>query len=159
MPNSKLWWVDHLQRPNRFLMHIVPHNTQDLASLGDAATSLGFAICCINGEKINSKESLLNAIARSMKFPSYFGKNWDALEDLINDLSWWDVKGFLLIFEQADSFAHSSISEFLVFFEIFLNAIESWHMKDIPFYGVITYNDDSVANKFLIGEKRSICFH
>jgi len=159
MPNSTLWWGNHLQSPNGFLIHIVPHNTQDLTSLVESTRPLNFAIFCIDGEKINSKESLLGSIARSMRFPSYFGKNWDALEDSINDLSWWKVKGFLLIFEQADSFINSSIDEFFVFIEIISNTIKSWYVRGLPFYGVITISDDFAEKKSLIWGNNDLCYH
>ena len=35
--------------------------------------------------KYNSKEELLNAIAESLHFPSYFGVNYDALEDCLKE--------------------------------------------------------------------------
>lgn len=37
---------------------------------------------------ISSKEMLLRALADELKFPDYFGMNWDALNECICDLSW-----------------------------------------------------------------------
>ena len=42
----------------------------------------------LDGSKIADKESFFKAIALAMDFPDYFGHNWDALRECLNDLSW-----------------------------------------------------------------------
>lgn len=37
---------------------------------------------------IASKPALLASIAAKLNFPSYFGGNWDALDECLGDLSW-----------------------------------------------------------------------
>jgi RNAse (barnase) inhibitor barstar len=37
---------------------------------------------------IRSKEKLLAILADRLRFPRYFGYNWDALEECLRDLSW-----------------------------------------------------------------------
>ena len=38
--------------------------------------------------RLRRKEELLTSLAAGLKFPKYFGKNWDALEECLCDLSW-----------------------------------------------------------------------
>jgi hypothetical protein len=37
---------------------------------------------------IRSKQKLLAILAEKLRFPGYFGWNWDALEECLGDLSW-----------------------------------------------------------------------
>jgi hypothetical protein len=38
--------------------------------------------------RLSRKQDLLRALAVGLKFPGYFGYNWDALEECLDDLSW-----------------------------------------------------------------------
>lgn len=46
---------------------------------------------------ITTKTELLDALAATLGFPDYFGRNWDALEECIRDLSWLDPEQVVLI--------------------------------------------------------------
>jgi hypothetical protein len=45
------------------------------------------------------KEKLLGMLAQRLQFPSYFGWNWDALEECLRDLSWLDVPQVSIVHE------------------------------------------------------------
>jgi len=45
---------------------------------------------------ISSKEHLLEELSNRLRFPDYFGSNWDALEECIRDLSWLPVGPIVL---------------------------------------------------------------
>jgi RNAse (barnase) inhibitor barstar len=59
-----------------------------LFSFGDEGTSQN-AVATVNVPKaVNSKAVLFATFATSLHFRDYFGKNWDAFEECIRDLSW-----------------------------------------------------------------------
>ncbi len=37
---------------------------------------------------LNSRQDLFSQLADQLAFPDYFGRNWDALYDLLRDFSW-----------------------------------------------------------------------
>jgi hypothetical protein len=67
-----------------------------------------------------------------MHFPSYFGRNWDAFEECLNDLSWVPAKGYLLIFDQAERFARAQPEEFATALDILRDGIKSWQAQSTP---------------------------
>jgi RNAse (barnase) inhibitor barstar len=40
----------------------------------------------LDGSEIRTKAAMLDALAKALDFPDYFGHNLDALNDLVNDL-------------------------------------------------------------------------
>ena len=49
---------------------------------------------------INSKDELLTVYSIKLKFPSYFGFNWDALFDCLRDLDWIEQKTIIIYHPQ-----------------------------------------------------------
>lgn len=45
---------------------------------------------------IRGEAELLSEIARALKFPDYFGHNWDAVDDCLGDLGWIERRLFIL---------------------------------------------------------------
>jgi hypothetical protein len=53
------------------------------------------------GGRLRRKADLLRALAIGLKFPDYFGWNWDALDECMRDLSWLpDPGGVVLAHKQ-----------------------------------------------------------
>ncbi len=47
---------------------------------------------------LNRKRRVLNEYARQLRFPAYFGWNWDAFEECLRDLSWLEgVKEIVIV--------------------------------------------------------------
>jgi hypothetical protein len=55
--------------------------------------------------KARGKEKLLSVLAAKLRFPSYFGHNWDALEECLRDLSWLDDRPRVVIVHEAFPFS------------------------------------------------------
>jgi RNAse (barnase) inhibitor barstar len=61
--------------------------------------SEGFFATLVDRAPIFNKDTLLHALYQSCLFPAYFGFNWDALEDCLNDFSWLIAEGYVLVFQ------------------------------------------------------------
>lgn len=106
----------------------------------------GFQFFYINGKTITSKTEFFQASAAAMHFPDYFGDNWDAFNDCINDLSWLSANGYILLYTQPENFANSDPSEWSIALEVFQDAVDYWQKVEIPMY-VLLKTDSLVLDK------------
>ena len=77
------------------------------------------------------KETLLQNFAAALRFPAWFGHNWDALEDCLGDLAWSDAPGHVLLIEGA-----RAGDEFGVLADVLRSSAESWAARGRPFIAV-----------------------
>ncbi len=98
------------------------------------AENAGWQIYFLNGKTIRDKKTFLEHIARAMKFPAYFGQNWDALQDCLTDLQGIQVKGYILLFEHPERFFKTSPADWHVAMDVLNSAVEFWKQQQIPFY-------------------------
>ena len=62
-------------------------------SLEDSARRLEYAFVAIDLSDCTGSEAAIARIAAALEFPDWFGHNWDALSDALNDLSWRPADG------------------------------------------------------------------
>ncbi len=71
----------------------------------------------------NTKEQLINELNEKLKLPDYFGFNWDALYECLNDLSWIDQKQITIIHEQTPNITEN---ELVIYLDILTSTILNW---------------------------------
>jgi len=72
------------------------------------------------------KGAFLNAIAKALHFPDYFGHNWDALYDCLLDLTPDEGAGTLLVLRDATGFARAEPEEFAAAVGALADAADYW---------------------------------
>jgi hypothetical protein len=90
----------------------------------------GFIVVHFGESKIRSKEALMEEFDRLFNFPWYFGKNWDAVDDCLSDLSWMPGKGYLLAMI---TYPELGLKDFYLFLDVIRTASSRWNQKGIPF--------------------------
>lgn len=74
---------------------------------------------------------LFAAMARALRFPDWFGANWDALEDCLSDLSWREGDGYVLVLQRAPT------GEALgTLIDVLRSAAQYWAERGRPFFAV-----------------------
>jgi RNAse (barnase) inhibitor barstar len=70
--------------------------------------------------RLRRKQDLLRALAEGLKFPDYFGWNWDALEECLCDLSWLDAPHGIVLLHKHLPLA--DVKQRQIYFDILRNA-------------------------------------
>ena len=81
--------------------------------------------------RISIAKNPLQAVAVALEFPDWFGKNWDALEDCLSDLSWREAEGHVLVFEHA-----AAGDELGILTDVLAASADSWKARGKPFFAV-----------------------
>lgn len=108
--------------------------SEPLSSLEGAAQENGFALWRVDCAAIREKDELLRALAEALRFPDWFGENWDALEDCLTDLSWGDASGYVLVLDNCAALSRAAPEAFETALEIFDSAAEYWYDEEVPFW-------------------------
>jgi len=111
-----------------------------------AAKASGLQVSKIDLAKARGKSGLFDALAKALKFPAHFGKNWDALNDCLTDLAWLDGKGWVLILANGRPFAAKFPADFSMALDIF-NGVAAWWKEDgKPFWVIVEDQADWTAD-------------
>ena len=78
------------------------------------------------------KEAILQRLAHGAGFPEWFGRNWDAAEDCLTDLSWRKPRaGHVLLFSGAQP-----SDDLGVLHDVLCAAADYWQARGTPFFAV-----------------------
>jgi barstar (barnase inhibitor) len=93
----------------------------------EATRASGLDVVAIDAQE----GELFAGIARALQLPSWFGANWDALEDCLGDLSWRPGEGHVLLF------ARPPVGELRnMLIDVLRSSAEYWASRGKPFFAV-----------------------
>ncbi len=105
----------------------------------------GLVVRHLRGSKMLTNGDLFDEFAAVLQFPHYFGENWDAFDECLNDLEWLPANGYLIVIFDADRVLEKEPpSESQVFIEILQSVAENLaepqsvqgmpHRPGVPFH-------------------------
>jgi hypothetical protein len=115
----------------------VPPGVYRLPSVGpDAlmqAEAAGWVDAVVDLAGATNKAEFMERCAAGLELPDYFGHNWDALADLLTDLSWWGTtRGYLILATGWSSFELADPEDAAAAAEVFTAAVGFWAVRDTP---------------------------
>ena len=83
-------------------------------------------LAVVDGNGVTNLDELFNRLSIAFEFPDYFGNNWNALDECINDLDWLNKDSYVLILESMDSMLKDE-QNFNILIRILRDAARDWH--------------------------------
>lgn len=74
-------------------------------------------------QKVTNKAELFDELAKKLHFPSYFGRNWNALDELYRDFHWINEKEIVIVHENVSSLPTDDLK---LYINIILDSLDSW---------------------------------
>lgn len=118
-----------LEDVTRTGMYRIDADDESTEVLGEART-LGWTAFRVDGADVPDKAAFLSRSASAMRFPDYFGSNWDAFEEIVNDPDAMpDARGYLLLLDDFAAFARANPGEWSTARTILAEAAERWQAE------------------------------
>ncbi len=110
-------------------------NVQSYGTIRSHYAGMGYNIVELNYPELSDKMTILDTFANALKFPSNFGRNWDAFRDYIRDLSWLEIKRTAVLLQPiGEATANKTYSTLL---DILDEASNYWKDRKVEFDVVI----------------------
>ena len=91
--------------------------TRAAKQVHDELVAAGVAIVAqLDGAAARDKAHFMTSIAQALAFPDYFGANWDAFDECLDDLHWQD-KAIVLVIDHADDLLAAATNDRALLFE------------------------------------------
>jgi hypothetical protein len=110
----------------------------DTHNVADAATAAGLALWRIDIGHVHDRDGFTGLVSKALKFPEWFGGNWDAFEDCLTDLSWHPASGYVLVLEHGKHFGAGHKHEFVTATEVLEGAASFWQEQGKPFWAIVS---------------------
>lgn len=104
------------------------------ASLAVAGASRGYGVYRIDLTRVADKGELMDRMQVALRFPEWFGRNWDALEDCLTDMSWHDDVGYVLLFDGGGDLRRREKALFHTLVDVLEAVADYWRGAERPFW-------------------------
>jgi RNAse (barnase) inhibitor barstar len=140
---SLAFYSSLLATTERASVYHLPHGAID-----DLLAGAGAADCLVlrvDMSRACDKASMLDAVAKALRFPKWFGHNWDALNDCLLDMGWLPALGYVIILDQCDGIHARAEDDFVTLMQLFQAVADEWREDGKPFWCLVDMLADGIA--------------
>ena len=119
----------------RCLSGVYAIDAQQRASLvSGAIVSPDLHVAVVDGQVAADRAGIFDELARTMHFPDYFGRNWDAVYDCLTDPSLHSAGGSVILLDGCDRLASASPDQWQIALKVFRDACAFWGATRTPLF-------------------------
>jgi RNAse (barnase) inhibitor barstar len=104
----------------------------------------GFTVAVLDGNNAGTRAGFFEELARALRFPDYFGHNWDAVYDCLTDLAWLPAAGYVLVLDGFDRFATNEPGQWDIGLKVLREACAFWQPLQRPMF-MLLYGPSELA--------------
>lgn len=108
--------------------------TCPLAVLEANVALSGLVLFEVDLTALHGKGAFLARMAQVLGAPDWFGHNWDALADVLGDLSWQPADGYVLLLCGGEAQIGLGDSDYAILNDIFNDTVSYWKSQGKPFW-------------------------
>ena len=136
-------YQDLFANASRAGVHHLPHGAID--DLLQGAGAAGCLVLRVDLSKARNKHDMLEALGKGLRFPEWFGHNWDALTDCLLDMGWLPATGYVIILDHCDGIHGRAEDDFVTLMRIFQDVAQTWREDEVPFWCLVDMQADGIA--------------
>lgn len=106
--------------------HGVFHVGRSTSTIERRAVRSGWNVLVLDTAGVVDKQGFMDAVAEAFDLPSWFGRNWDALDECLRALDLDDPDGLLVLWDGWAGFAESDPDAFETAVGVFQDACVAW---------------------------------
>jgi len=106
----------------------------------------GVELFRVDGSTVHDRRRFLAVAARAMRFPAWFGGNWDAFADAVMDLAWAPADAYVVILGDMQRFATRAPQAFHVALSILEDAAQFWSERGLPFHVLVADSEGAASD-------------
>lgn len=127
--SSGVYAIDDAQRASVIRGNVVPPDLH---------------VAVVDGQIAVDRAGIFDELARSMRFPDYFGRNWDAVYDCLTDPSQLPARGSVILLDSCDRLAREHPDQWQIALKVFRDASTFWQPTRTPMF-VLLHGESAVS--------------
>jgi Barstar (barnase inhibitor) len=106
----------------------------EIEELRKAAKEAGAALFEADLAKAKDTPAFIHCVAAAIHAPDWFHANWDALADVLGDLSWQPAPAYILLLRRSNATLNLPRDEYGIASEILSGTMDYWKSRNTPFW-------------------------